>query len=62
MTDKAEDARVSAWRDWAKADAKRRDLPELAALIDGLANTVARLRSADWNADARQAPAVTPER
>lgn len=62
MTDKAEDTHVSAWRDWAKADAKRRDLPELAALIDGLATTIVRLRAADWNADARQVPAVTHER
>jgi hypothetical protein len=45
---------VDAWRDWAKADAERRDLPQLAALIDGLTTTIARLRQGDWNADARQ--------
>jgi hypothetical protein len=45
---------VDAWRDWAKADAERRDLPQLAALIDGLTATISRLRLGDWNADARQ--------
>ena len=44
---------VDAWRDWAKADAERRGLPQVAALIDGLATTIARLRLGDFNADAR---------
>ena len=44
---------VDAWRDWAKADAERRELPEVAALIDGLSTTIASLRLGDFNADAR---------
>ena len=54
MTDKPDDSSVSAWRDWAKADAERRGLPQLAPLIDGLSTTIARLRAGDWNA--RRAP------
>ena len=53
---------VDAWRDWAKADAERRDLPQLAALIDGLTTTIARLRLGDWNADARQGTTTSDAR
>jgi hypothetical protein len=53
-TDKPDDTSVTAWRDWAKADAERRGLPQLAPLIDGLSTTVARLRAGDWNHDARR--------
>jgi hypothetical protein len=42
---------IDAWRDWAVADAKRRGLPELAPLLEGLAATIARLRAGDWNED-----------
>jgi hypothetical protein len=62
VTNRPEDTRVAAWRDWAKADAEHRGLPELASLIDGLATTIARLRAAGWNADARQASAASNER
>jgi hypothetical protein len=48
---------VAAWREWAKADAERRGLPQLAALIDGLSTTIARLRLGDWNHDARRGTA-----
>ena len=54
MTSTPDRTSVDAWRDWAKADAERRDLPQLAALIDGLTTTIARLRLGDWNVDARQ--------
>jgi hypothetical protein len=44
--------RIRAWREWAKADAERRGLPELARLIDGLSNTLSQLRAGDWNPEA----------
>ena len=53
MTSPPQRTSVDAWRDWAKADAERRGLPQVAALIDGLATTIARLRLGDFNADAR---------
>ena len=62
MTSTPLDTRVAAWRDWAKADAERRGLPQLAPLIDALAPTIARLRSGDWNADARQVSSTNDER
>jgi len=40
------------WLDSAGADATRRGLPELRAVLDGLARAAAALRAADWNADA----------
>ncbi len=46
------DPSIESWREWAKADAERRGLPEIAPLIDGLSVTVARLRAGDWNDDA----------
>jgi hypothetical protein len=46
------DPSIESWRDWAKADAERRGLPQLGPLIDGLSATVARLRAGDWNHDA----------
>jgi hypothetical protein len=52
MNAKPFDSSVSSWREWAKADAERRGLPQLAQLIDGLSVTVARLRVGDWNDDA----------
>ena len=57
MTSPPQRTSVDAWRDWAKADAERRGLPQVAALIDGLATTIARLRFGDFNADARLGPA-----
>ena len=53
MTTQPEGASVAAWRDWAKADAERRGLPQLSTLIDGLSTTITRLRLGDWNLDAR---------
>jgi hypothetical protein len=53
---------VAAWREWAKADAERRGLPQLASLLDGLSTTVARLRAGDWNHDARDEKASGNER
>lgn len=62
MTTTPDRTSVDAWRDWAKADAERRDLPQLAALIDGLTTTIARLRLGDWNADARQGTTTSDAR
>ena len=43
---------IEQWLEDAKADAYRRKLPELADLLDGLAQATSALRSADWNDDA----------
>jgi hypothetical protein len=51
VTGRPDDSRVAAWREWAKADAERRGLPQLVTLIDGLSTTIARLRDGDWNHD-----------
>ena len=40
------------WRESARADAERRGLPDLRAMLDALARTAAVLREADWNDDA----------
>ena len=40
------------WLESARADAERRGLPDLGAMLDGLARTAAVLRDADWNDDA----------
>jgi hypothetical protein len=61
MNSKPFDSSVNSWREWAKADAERRGLPQLALLIDGLSATVARLRAGDWNADASRG-SVRPEK
>lgn len=41
---------VAAWLQAAVADARRRGLPELEPLLDGLAQATEALRSADFNA------------
>ncbi len=43
---------VEAWLEAAVADAKRRGLPELKAILATLAKATAALRAADWNEDA----------
>lgn len=43
---------IEQWLEDAKADAYRRKLPELADLLETLAQTTAALRAADWNDDA----------
>jgi len=52
------------WLESARADAIRRDLPDLQAMLEGLARTAAALRNADWNDDAsgasEPAPAAPP--
>jgi hypothetical protein len=55
VSERRDDSPVAAWREWAKADAERRGLPQLAPLIDGLSTTIARLRAGDWNDDAARA-------
>lgn len=40
---------VAAWLQAAVADARRRGLPELEPLLQGLADSTVQLRSATWN-------------
>ena len=51
--------------DWLRAaveDAKRRNLPELEALLNGLRGATATLRAADFRDDASGAPRGEPVR
>jgi hypothetical protein len=43
---------IEQWLEDGKSDAYRRKLPELADLLEGLAQTTIALRAADWNDDA----------
>ena len=43
---------LEQWLEDARMDAFRRQLPELAELLEGLAKSTAALRAADWNDDA----------
>jgi hypothetical protein len=43
---------IEQWLEDARMDAYRRQLPELATLLEGLAKSTAALRAADWNDDA----------
>jgi hypothetical protein len=43
---------IEQWLEDAKMDAHRRQLPELAVLLEHLAKSTAALRAADWTADA----------
>lgn len=47
---------VGEWLEWAKADALKRDLPEMIAPLEGLAQATERLRAADWNDDPSTQP------
>lgn len=49
------------WLAAAQADAKRRGLPALAPILEGLAKATAALRAADWN-DAADEPVDDPAR
>lgn len=49
---------VGEWLEWAKADALKRELPDLVAPLAGLAQATERLRSADWNDNADHATPV----
>ena len=40
---------VESWLESATADADRRGLPDLRALLQALARSTAALRAADWN-------------
>jgi hypothetical protein len=40
------------WRESARADAEKRGLPDLQAMLGALAATAAVLREGDWNDDA----------
>jgi len=46
---------VQEWREWARADAKRRQLPELEPLLESMAALLETLRTADFN------PSPTPQ-
>ncbi|MCA1587047.1 MAG: hypothetical protein LC791_20520 [Acidobacteria bacterium] len=48
---------IAEWLEQSKADAVRRGLPELAPLLETLAEASAALRAADWN---DEADGVTP--
>lgn len=39
---------VESWTAWAAEDARRRGLPAVAPLIEGLAAATARLRATSW--------------
>jgi hypothetical protein len=43
---------IAEWLEAAKADAEKRELPELIPLLEGLAQATERLRAGDWNDDA----------
>jgi hypothetical protein len=43
---------LEQWLEDGRMDAFRRQLPELATLLEGLAKSTAALRAADWNDDA----------
>ena len=43
---------IEQWLEDAKMDAYRRQLPDLAELLENLAKSTAALRAADWNDDA----------
>jgi hypothetical protein len=47
---------TAEWLAAAKADAEKRGLPELAPMLDGLAQATQRLRAADWNDDPSTRP------
>lgn len=40
---------IAEWLAQAKADAQKRNLPELIPLLEGLAKATEQLRNADWN-------------
>jgi len=42
---------LDEWLTCASRDAERRDLADLAPLLEGLARATAVLRAADWNGD-----------
>ena len=50
---------IEQWLEDAKQDAYRRKLPELATLLEGLAQATAALRQAEWNDDASGKRAAT---
>jgi hypothetical protein len=43
---------IEQWLEDGRMDAFRRQLPELATLLEGLAKSTAALRAGDWNDDA----------
>jgi len=47
-----EDPILEQWRSWAVGEAKRRELPEMAAGLDLVAKAALRLRAASWLPDA----------
>jgi hypothetical protein len=53
---------IDEWLRCALADAERRNLPELKALLEALARSTAALRAADFNDDAAVPRPSTPSR
>ena len=39
---------LERWKQWAVADAESRGIPGLGPMLEGLAASLARLRSVDW--------------
>ena len=39
---------LERWKNWAAADAESRGIPDLGPMLEGLAASLARLRSIDW--------------
>ena len=52
---------IAEWLAAAKADAEKRGLPELIAMLEGLAQSTERLRAADWNDIADTAPIASTD-
>ena len=49
---------MAEWLAQAKADAQKRNLPELIPMLEGLAQATERLRNADWNDNPSTAPSA----
>ena len=53
---------IAEWLEHALRDADRRELPALRPLLEGLAQSTAQLRAADWNLDlSAELPDTPPE-
>lgn len=53
---------VSDWLELTRKDIETKRRPDLAPLLESLAQAMRVLRDADWNEDARDAPSALTER
>jgi hypothetical protein len=53
---------VADWLELARKDIEAKNRPDLAPLLESLAQAMRVLRDADWNEDARDASSVLTER